>query len=120
MKTTTTAKRLTVSDVIDIITADESPFINFAIRGDDFIPVKKFRASRYHGDDSRSFRLPGVSAINIAGTEEKYIVSAIKTAMQYGDNIFLLMGDITNANGAFHDADEVIVKNHSVVGILKV
>ena len=40
--------------------------------------------------------------------------------MQYGDNIFLLMGDITNANGAFHDADEVIVKNHSVVGILKV
>jgi len=92
---------------------------NFAIRGDDYIPQEKFEDSRYHGDDAEEFTHNGVSAIFLPGATEKYLMSSVMDASKYGKNIFILSGDIINADPEYHDPNEVLVQNNKIEGIIK-
>jgi hypothetical protein len=107
-------KTMTIDQVIEYLNNDESDF-DFAFRGDDFIPAKKFRASRYHGDDRASFKLRGVSAICIPTYSEDHIWRAMLTAGKYGDNVFLLRGRQENADAEYNDPNEVIIRDHEIV-----
>lgn len=114
---TRTHKRMTADEAVEYILNDDS-FDDFTFRGDDFIPSKKFRKSKYHGDEEGEFQLPGVSSINIPAYDKEYILEAINKARRYGDNIFLLRGKKRNAHEWASDPDEVLMEDHSIVAII--
>lgn len=107
-------KRMSVSEVIEYLQNNESTN-DFAFRGDNFTPARKFRNSRYHGDDEPEYELPGVSAIAIPAMYPEYIKDAINRARRYGRNVYLLRGTATNADEANHDPQELLMTSHRIV-----
>lgn len=107
-------RKMTVSEVIEYLKNDDS-FDDFAFRGDDFVPSSNFKNSRYHGDDEPEYELNGVSAIAIPAMQSRYITDAIKSAVKYGRNIYLLRGRAINADEVNHDPQEVLIQNHTIV-----
>lgn len=108
-------KALTTQEAIDLIKNDES-FDDFAFRGDDFVPAKKFRNSRYHGDDEPEYKLNGVSAITVYAPGADYIKQAIAKARKYGNNVFLLAGK--TASNYSGDKDEILMTEYRIIGII--
>jgi len=110
-------RKMTVKEVISHILDDDSSD-DFAFRGDNFEPVRKFRKSKYHGDNMPEYQLPGVSAVNIAAYRAEYIVKAIEEAKRYGKNVYLLKGETRNADDITGDPHEVIMMSHEIVCIV--
>ena len=110
-------KTMTIQEAIEYI-KNENTNDDFAFRGDDFIPVRKFRNSRYHGDDEQEFNLGGVSAIKVNAYGEQYIREAANTAKRYGKNLFLLQGYAINAHEWANDPGECLMTEHKIVGII--
>ena len=108
---------MTIQEVIEYLENDTS-FDDYAFRGDDFIPERDFNNSYYHGDDEAEYELPGVSAIFIPAFEESYITKSIEKARHYGKNVFLLRGQMTNADDVNHDPDELIMMNNEIIAIV--
>jgi len=111
-------RKMTVAEVVEYLTNVDT-FDDFSFRGDDFIPVKRFRKSRYHGDERPKYQLPGVSAIFIPALEEQYIMDAIKRARLYGKNVFLLRGQLQNADDVYNDPGEILMVRHEIVCIVE-
>jgi hypothetical protein len=111
-------KKMTVEEVVDHLINDDS-FDDFAFRGDDFVPVKRFRKSKYHGDDRSEYQLNGVSAIHIPALNDEYIKDAIRQARKYGKNIFLLRGESQNADDTYNDPGEICMVSHEIVCIVE-
>lgn len=109
---------MTAQQVIEYIENSET-FDDFAFRGDDFIPAKSFRKSRYHGDDGPEYELKGVSSIKVADCQEQYIIEAMEQARKYGDNLFLLQGRAINADDENHDHGECLMTSHKIICIVR-
>lgn len=108
-----------VDDVLTIIqNSDYCDFrFHFVFRGDNYIPKSKFRRSRVHADDCEGKLLKGVSAIFVEYGENirEDVIEAIARAKRYGEHVYLLEGEITNADEEYNDYNEVCVLNHKIV-----
>lgn len=112
-------KIVTQQQAIDMILSDDDPYYTMGFRGDDFIPVRKFRKSSYHGDEESEFQLSGVSAIVIQPVNEEGIIKAITKARKYGKNVFLLKGEWENAHEVFNDPGEILFTEHKILAIVE-
>ena len=113
-------KKMTIQEAIEYI-ENEDTNDDFAFRGDDYIPARKFRNSFYHPsdiDDGETYNLGGVSSIKVMVNSEKYIVEAANLARQYGKNLFLLQGSAINADEENHDKDECLMTEHKIVCVI--
>lgn len=93
----------------------------FAVRGDDFIPSKKFRNSWNRPDGEKTTRLDGVCACFVAENDmccEYEDVSSLPDTGCYGRNRFLVVGEkIENGNDEWNG--EVVLNNHRIIAIIK-
>ena len=114
-------KIMTIGEVVEYINNSNyiEPCNHFSIRGDDYTPVKKFRKSKYHGDDCAEHTLSGTSAIVITYPSADYIQQAIDIAEKYGKKVFLLEGEIYNAGDIDCDPCEILVGGHKIVAEIK-
>jgi len=109
-----------INDTVDNLNYESLEI--YALRGDNFIPSKKFKKSFNRPDGAKTTKLDGVSAIglaqNAAGGDNSinldFLKQQIKKAKQYGKNIFLIKGDqIDVGNDDFNN--EVILGNHKII-----
>lgn len=91
---------------------------DFAVRGDDFTPSKKFRRSWYHGDDTKPFRLAGVSAVSIPYYSADYVARAVRNAKKYGKTVHLISGTQINAHEIYHDPGECLIIDNKIECII--
>ena len=113
-------KKMTIQEVIEYI-ENKDTNDDFAFRGDDYIPARKFRNSFYHPsdiDDGETYNLGGVSSIKVMASSEKYIIEAANLARPYGSNLFLLQGTAINAVEENHDKDECLMIEHKIICIV--
>ena len=109
-------KKMTLLEAVEYIENHEDE--NFAFRGDDYIPVKKFRPSRYHGDDPvKNKSIGGVCAIGVSssGNDRKQIIARACLARYYGENVFLLKYE---RSGCGEDNFEYILSDHQIIGLI--
>lgn len=93
----------------------------FAVRGDDYIPKKKFRKSWSRPDDTKTHTLPGVSAMQIDMWVDK--VESMPDVTRYGKNTFLLIGEIVQYGDDIENQEnitcqEIVLKNHKIIAII--
>lgn len=123
-----TIKRMTEQEAIEYVNSHLSeidPYSGemFAIRGDDYIPAKKFRSSNVWEDGNKlTEKLPGVCACwfvvrDVYGDWEG--VEEIPSMKEYGDYRFLLRGYRYDVDGTESDQGEIILSNHEIVAIVE-
>lgn len=121
-------KRMTEQEAIEYVNSHLSeidPYSGemFAIRGDHFIPAKKFKSSNVWEDGNKlPEKLPGVCACWFAGRDiygDWEDVEEIPSMKEYGDYRFLLRGYKYDMDGTESDQGEVILSNHEIIAIVE-
>lgn len=105
--------KMTLIEAIEYIETHEDE--NFAFRGDDYVPVKKFRPSRYHGDDPVEKKsIGGVCAIGVSSAAEREEIAARAClAREYGVYVYLLKYERSDYGD---DRFEYVLSDHQIIG----
>jgi len=93
----------------------------FAVRGDNFIPAKKFRNSWNRPDGIKTTRMNGVCACFVAKNDmfgEYENIDTLPDTKCYGKNRFLLKGELIESGNDEWDG-EVVLGKHSIIAIIK-
>lgn len=119
--------KMTESQALEYIKANVGnlatyPAECFALRGDNYIPVQKFRRSWESPDGERAYRLPGVCGCYICendmfGDYTTVTSLPISNARRYGKNVFLLQGEKVGY-GTDEGEGEVVLRNHKIIAII--
>lgn len=93
----------------------------FAVRGDNYIPKKKFRKSWNRPDGKKTTRLPGVCACFVAEYDMwgDWRNCYIPATCEYGEYAFLLKGEKTYCELENDEWNkEVILNPHEIIAML--
>ncbi len=115
-------KKYTIDQAIQYIKLNITDSgIVFAVRGDNYIPRRKFRKSWNRPDGIKTTRKSGVCGLFIA----KYnswdeapndITAEIIAARKYGKHVFLLAGyDYYDGNDEYDGMWEIVIKDHKII-----
>jgi hypothetical protein len=119
-------KRMTEAEAIEYIrnnaeNLDHSRNECFAVRGDDYIPARKFRNSWDRPDGVKTTRLDGVCACFVAENDmfgDYLDVSSLPDTSAYGRHRFLLRGEKLGY-GNDEWSSEIILANHKIIAIIE-
>jgi hypothetical protein len=115
-------KTITKTEALDYIAKNIGvQSIVFGIRGDSFVPVKKFRKSWNQPDGIKTTLKNGVCALLITqyGCQDfvpENLDNEVRAAQSYGEHIFLLEGTSHyDGNDEHHGLREICIRDHKIV-----